>query len=218
MTSTVLEAFGVAAREEKIWTHTRWTLYQLLSDFIIYKPSVHLIVKWRNKLNRTEWDNAAFVQFRTLISEPEASSLAQFCKLQTQEYDRLIGQHSLRESFYASTESQHSAVSASVEYDQAGVILNRTSDEKNDELSMELEFMAVLSERLTEQGVRSQVECEQLAITQWRFLKQHLLMWVPAFCEEVRNQTASPLYAALSDLMDELLTADYRWLDTQVHS
>lgn len=221
MTSATMEKAGTGAREENRWTHTRWMMYQLLSDFIIYRPSVHLVMKWRGKLQRTEWENEAFDRFKAIISAPDTASLAAFCKGETSEYDRLVGQRQagipLRESFYAGCESGLAAIRVSAEYDRAGVILNKASGEKDDELSMELEFMAVLSERLTEQGVRSQAECEQLARTQWGFVKRHLLTWVPAFCGELRKHTTSPLYLSLCMLMEELIASDYAWLDKRVN-
>lgn len=220
MTSATMEKAVMMEREENQWTHTRWMMYQLLSDFVIYRPSVHLVMKWRGKLQRLEWESEAFNRFKAIISEPDTTSLAAFCKGETLEYDRLVGQRQagipLRESFYAGCEAELAAMRVSAEYDRAGVILNKTSGEKDDELSMELEFMAVLSERLTEQGVRSQGECEQLARIQWGFVKRHLLTWVPAFCGELRKHTESPLYLSLCALMEELIASDYAWLNERI--
>ncbi len=220
MTSAMMEKTGTAAREEKHWTHTRWMMYQLLSDFIIYRPSVHLVMKWRGKLKRLEWQCEAFDRFKAIISGPDADSLADFCKRETQEYDRLLERRQaavpLREALYTDCGSELSAVRASAEYDRAGVILNKTAGEKDDELSVELEFMAVLAERLTEQGVRSKTECDQLMRTQLGFVKRHMRVWVPPFCGELRKHTDSPLYLALCALMEELMVSDYAWLGEQV--
>lgn len=220
MTSAMMEKTGAAAREEQNWTHTRWMMYQLLSDFIIYRPSVHLVMKWRSKLKRVEWPCEAFDRFKATISEPDAASLAAFCKGETREYDRLLERRQaivpLREAWYAECEAERSAVRASAEYDRAGVILNKTAGEKDDELSVELEFMAVLAERLTEQGVRSEAECEALVRAQSGFVKRHMQVWVPPFCAELRKQTDSPLYSSLCALMEELTACDQAWLDGQI--
>jgi len=216
----MMEKTGAAARQEKNWTHTRWMMYQLLSDFIIYRPSVHLVMKWRSKLRQTQWPCEAFDRFKTIISEPDTDSLASFCKNETREYDRLLERGRaivpLREAWYANCEAELSAVRASAEYDRAGVILNKTAGEKDDELSVELEFMAVLSERLTEQGVRSKAECEALVRAQAGFVKRHMQAWVSPFCAELRKQTDSPLYSSLCALMEELIACDQVWLDGQI--
>ncbi|OWA36120.1 hypothetical protein B9G55_09695 [Saccharibacillus sp. O16] len=220
MTSAMMEKTGATAREEKDWTHTRWMMYQLLSDFMIYRPSVHLVMKWRSKLSRTEWACEALDRFKAIIAEPDTHSLASFCKQETHEYDRLLERRQaaipLREALYTDCEAELSAVRASAEYDRAGVILNKTAGEKDDELSVELEFMTVLAERLTEQGVRSQTECEALIRTQLGFVKRHMSVWVPPFCAQLRQHTDSPLYLALCDLMEEVLTFDHAWLNKQV--
>ncbi|NGZ76190.1 TorD/DmsD family molecular chaperone [Saccharibacillus alkalitolerans] len=220
MTTATMEKNGSTARGDEQWAHTRMTLYQLLSDFIIYKPSVHLLMKWRRKLENAAWDNEAYSRFKAIIGEPGAASLPAFCAGESREYDVLVGRRQtagipLRESFYAGGEAETIACRASAEYDRAGVILNKTAGEKDDELSVELEFMAVLAERMTE-GVRSRAEREQLARIQLGFLKRHLLPWVPSFCSEMRKHTESPLYLNLCGIMESLIVSDSEWLGARV--
>ncbi|WP_172196321.1 TorD/DmsD family molecular chaperone [Saccharibacillus qingshengii] len=220
MTTAMMERPESAAHGDEHWTYTRLTLYQLLSDFIIYKPSVHLLMKWRRHLERISWDNEAFGRFRVLVADRDTSSLPAFCAAESHEYERLVGRRQssgipLRESFYAGGTAEVTACRASAEYDRAGVILNKTAGEKDDELSVELEFMTVLAERMTE-GVRSREERERLARIQLGFVKRHLLTWVPSFCAELRSHTESALYLELCGMLEALITRDYQWLSARI--
>ncbi len=220
MTTAMMEKQGSAVHGDEHWAQTRLTLYQLLSEFIIYKPSVHLTMKWRRKLEHTLWNDGAFLRFRSILAELEPSSLRPYCTAQAREYERLIGRRRgsgipLRESGYVRVEAGLAACRAGAAYDRAGVTLNRTSGEKDDELSVELEFMAVLAERMIE-GVRSRGERERLARMQLEFVQRHLLTWIPSFCEEMRAGTVSPLYLNLCAMLEAVLLFDRAWLSARV--
>ncbi|MDO3412151.1 molecular chaperone TorD family protein [Saccharibacillus sp. CPCC 101409] len=220
MTTATMEKISGTTRGDEQWAHTRLSIYQMLSEFVIHKPSVHLLVRWQRILDRIDGAGAAVESFRDSLRGLEISSLPALCAIEEREYERLVGRRSarcvsLRESFYAGEEAERMAVRVRVQYERAGINLNKMAGEKDDELGVELEFMTALAERMTE-GVRSREEQDELAALQLNFLEEHLLEWVPSFCAEVRKYTQSPLYVGLCTLMEEFIAADREWLSLRV--
>ncbi len=72
-----------------------------------------------------------------------------------------------------------------------------------DHLSVELDFMADLCAR---EGTKT---------LQSEFLKQHLGRWIPAFCEQVCEETELPFYRALAELTRNFIASEQELLANQ---
>lgn len=75
-----------------------------------------------------------------------------------------------------------------------------------DHVSVELEFLEKLAGRESaawnegdHDGAQWCVEVER------RFLEDHVLKWVPTFCDKVMERAVTPFYAAMAELTKELL-------------
>jgi len=83
-----------------------------------------------------------------------------------------------------------------------------------DHLGVELKFMAFLchdeSVACTKQN--STKEVAALRDAQRQFLQDHLLAWVPAYCERLQREAQEDFYAAAASLTAELLGEDYALL------
>lgn len=84
--------------------------------------------------------------------------------------------------------------------------------EPEDHLSLELEFMAYLSKRAADALQAGDREGALMAIEkQQEFLENHLLSWVPAFCEDVQRLSREPFYQAFARI-----TAGYLGLEREL--
>jgi TorA maturation chaperone TorD len=133
-----------------------------------------------------------------------------------EEYDRVFGIVHARECPPYETEyhenaepffrSQQLADIAGF-YRAFGLTTARAVPERPDHVSLELEFMALLSmnKRLAleaESGDRSSLEaidvCEQ---AERAFLRDHLAWWLPSFCTGLRRKAGDGLYAAAGRIL-----------------
>jgi TorA maturation chaperone TorD len=77
-------------------------------------------------------------------------------------------------------------------YHSAGLVIDEETDIPPDHLSAELLFMSYLIE-------------EDLIELQEDFLGQHLTVWVPDFCEEIKRYARTTFYSQMSDLLRGLI-------------
>jgi TorA maturation chaperone TorD len=80
-------------------------------------------------------------------------------------------------------------------YAAAGLGLDDTYDVAPDHLSLEFLFMSYLIEN----GKR---EMEQ------KFLEQHLINWVPYYCEEVMKQSQTIFYREIAEIVKDFLISE----------
>jgi putative dimethyl sulfoxide reductase chaperone len=83
-----------------------------------------------------------------------------------------------------------------------------------DHLGVELKFMALLcfQEAQAWTGNRSGEAGDWLR-RESAFLDQHLLAWVPGFCETIARESREPFYAVVAELTRQILTEDRTLLD-----
>jgi TorA maturation chaperone TorD len=83
-----------------------------------------------------------------------------------------------------------------------------------DHVSMELEFMMILSERSTE-AVRADDmdEATNLLKAQYNFLMEHLISWTPMLFAEMRKFAKTDMYKGLSYLTQGILQTDKELLE-----
>ncbi len=106
------------------------------------------------------------------------------------------------ESFYnyPLSEAPKTLGSATVEvrrfYESAGLTMEEELQIVPDHISAELLFMSYLAgnERIDEQRT---------------FIKEHLIKWVPVFCDEVWEHAKTSFYKQIAILLKELVSSDY---------
>ncbi|NNF97269.1 MAG: molecular chaperone TorD family protein [Halobacteria archaeon] len=82
-----------------------------------------------------------------------------------------------------------------------------------DHLVYELRFMASLSHAEEEASRAAAIEeTEWARECQIRFLDEHLLTWVPEYCERIAEQAQEPLYQALAKVTGRVIAEDARQL------
>jgi DMSO reductase family type II enzyme chaperone len=90
-------------------------------------------------------------------------------------------------------------------YAEAGLALAPDYHDLPDHVAMELGFMAYLTMQEAEaQGkdVRVWLEKERT------FLRDHLIVWLPRFCQRVREKSQHPFYATLAELTMTFVNLD----------
>ncbi len=95
------------------------------------------------------------------------------------------------------------------EYRQAGLTRAHGFNEPEDHLALEFEFMAHLgrkSQEALEAG--NLVAGLEYLEKQHAFLKEHLLVWVPRFCQDVKRVAQSGFYLGIAALTLEILNAE----------
>lgn len=101
------------------------------------------------------------------------------------------------------------AASVEAAYRRHGLSLYPCHRELPDHVATELVFMYFLSRQEGEAWEKGQAEtAREFRHAQLEFLREHLVRWVPDFCEQVQNATRSNLYWALADILREFLVAE----------
>ncbi|MEG1830997.1 MAG: molecular chaperone TorD family protein [Raoultibacter sp.] len=94
-------------------------------------------------------------------------------------------------------------------YRREGLVATTDTSEPEDHLATEFEFMAYLCEKAflaAEEG-----NCEMLAhhvAAQKDFFTQHIVPWVPLFCDDFDKQVKTEYYKALSNLTRQHIAMD----------
>ena len=83
-----------------------------------------------------------------------------------------------------------------------------------DHLAVELRFMALLAAQECAAWNERDIELTRALLTRQRtFLDDHLLAWVPAYCEKVAAEACEPFFAAFARLTAEALARDRENVD-----
>jgi TorA maturation chaperone TorD len=70
-----------------------------------------------------------------------------------------------------------------------------------DHISVEFEFMAALSRQEAQAWAKEdEKSARQYLDVQQTFIKDHLIQWIPEFCEKVSQQAELPFYRAMAEL------------------
>lgn len=107
---------------------------------------------------------------------------------------------------------QHT-IQVRVFYARHGMEFVRIHQMPEDAIAIELEFMRVLTERLTQAVEQNDAEAEKLLLNeQLDFLRQHLLMWVPTFAMFCQRRANTAFYSALAAVLMGFLNWDEQTL------
>lgn len=104
-------------------------------------------------------------------------------------------------------------------YREAGADLPSTSRERLDHLGMELDFMRFLcgeESRLWLSGAAD--DATRYRRIQRRFLANHLMPWVPGYCEKVLAEPCVPFFHGVAKALSGFLAGDARLLDRWVEA
>ena len=86
--------------------------------------------------------------------------------------------------------------------------------ESEDHIALELEFMAVLGDRIvTAAEASDEAEVERLLSTQRNFLEDHLASWAPLMTADLRRFAQCGLYQGLASLTDGFLQVEEEFFD-----
>ncbi|MEG0218183.1 MAG: molecular chaperone TorD family protein, partial [Raoultibacter sp.] len=98
-------------------------------------------------------------------------------------------------------------------YRREGLVATTDTSEPEDHLATEFEFMAYLCEKafLAAQEGNSERVAHYLA-AQKDFLTQHIVPWVPLFCDDFDKQVKTEYYKALSNLTRQHIAMDEDFL------
>ena len=94
-------------------------------------------------------------------------------------------------------------------YRQAGLAQSEEFKEPEDHIALELEFMADLCRKLSRalaEGDR--LACLAFLARQREFLDTHLLIWVPAFCNDLGKASSSDFYRGIATLTAEFIQSE----------
>jgi putative dimethyl sulfoxide reductase chaperone len=119
------------------------------------------------------------------------------------------------ESIHAAVPAQGDTIPSMVEaYRAAGFDHIDVPAVPQDHLAVELRFMALLAAQ--ESAARDGHDAEQVFALlghQRRFLDDHLLAWVPTYCERIAGEAREPFFAAVARMTSEALSLDRENID-----
>lgn len=97
-------------------------------------------------------------------------------------------------------------------YDDAGANLGLS--ELSDHIGVELAFLAYLCERENEALARGdQTAADNYRAYQRGFLREHLLSWIPAYCDTVGQRSSTAYFRTLAAITPELCRQDLAELE-----
>ncbi len=81
-------------------------------------------------------------------------------------------------------------------YSSAGLVISETYERAPDHLPLELLFMSYLIGN-------------NKTVMEANFLEQHLINWVPYYCEQLSKEAATAFYRGIAGIVKDFLTAEY---------
>ncbi len=133
----------------------------------------------------------------------------------TDEYTRLFlgpGSPSIPpyESMYIDGEMMGpSLLKLKKDYRNAGIAKSKEYMEPEDHIAFELKFMQYLCEEMLKNG-----ECRsKCSALQKKFMEDHLLKWVPDFCDDLYKSEKSDFYKGIAKITKGFIFMDKDWID-----
>lgn len=96
-------------------------------------------------------------------------------------------------------------------YVEAGLGLAPDHRDLPDHVATELGFMAHLASQEAEAQPRDALAWLD---RERAFLRDHLVVWLPRFCQRVREASRHPFYSALAELTVTFVNLDMEWIET----
>lgn len=103
------------------------------------------------------------------------------------------------------------------QYRRQGIVREEGCNILEDHVSLELEFMQVLSSRVAEKLRQDDEESAWVLLNDQRaFLSEHLLNWIGRFCADMRSFSKTDFYRGLSLYLEGYVRSDAALLDAMV--
>ncbi|WMT40730.1 molecular chaperone TorD family protein [Paenibacillus sp. D2_2] len=207
----------VISQDQAKWLKLRGWGYRLLVDFLGRPPRMSLIAQWHSQVelnNTVPMSSGGRRLINYLESIPE-NEIRRACYSEAEEFERLFMGPTAKvptcESLYRAREEGIDALECASDirtfYMESGIVFNKLNGERDDNIALELEYMAVMSEEMLDKLNLHQSLLEGLDL-QIRFLESHLLKWTEGFTSSLTAATTSPLYIGLAEMMNEFLNED----------
>jgi len=121
----------------------------------------------------------------------------------------------LESAFSEELQSTPGVLKLSIEEDYSEFGLDRSSHsvEPLDHIMLELEFMHFLSFKEGEALGKQNNEAGKYLMGQGRFCKNHLLKWVPALCECLRENARLPFFQLSANLTRDFILQDSAYIE-----
>lgn len=203
------------------WKQGRGMVYQLLIDFLGNPPSLSMVAQWRQYMVVREESllTAGGRILKNYMSSITPEQYTAICEMEKEEYYRLFDSvrpivPSLCESDYRSKLNKNTidcTLDISNMYAQSGIVFNKLHLEQDDHISIELEYMAVLGDRMLDDR-RLRTSQQALIDSQIEFLEQHLTQWIPSLADELYTKSRTPMYRAIGCILKEFLPHDIEML------
>ena len=100
-------------------------------------------------------------------------------------------------------------------YREEGLVLNAAS-ELPDHIVTQLEYLHFLNLAAMEAGVRGDHHLVQIyKVKQHRFYEDHIINWVPEFCDRIQSHSEIDFYRVMSRLLRNFILLENRSLDAE---
>jgi TorA maturation chaperone TorD len=94
-------------------------------------------------------------------------------------------------------------------YNEAGMELASGTTEPPDHIGIELSYLSYLCSRQADaHRSRDSTDTARYSRMQYDFLRQHVLRWVPSFCQQIAQADTTGFYRGIAILTKEFLLAD----------
>lgn len=199
----------------------RLSVYDLLRRVFLWQFPLELfadLVKASNgEQSGAEPNCSPEAQFKAYLSSLPPNGLEEIYKEIHIEYTRLfVGPHHLPappyESVYRNPERlmmQDETIDVRLFYAQNGYRVTRISQEPDDTIGLELEFMLAMSKASTDALLANDLSrLADLISTQWRFWDAHLSKWVPDFCNDIVENSTCEFWKSVATFTRSFLEQD----------
>ena len=97
-------------------------------------------------------------------------------------------------------------------YQELGLIKEKTFTQPEDHIAVELDFMAHLCLEMQSAIDKGETESvDRLIKTQQDFLKNHLALWVPEFCDDIlKGSSENGFYGAVAQILREFILLEQK--------
>lgn len=203
----------------------RLGVYRILQNALGNEPNVEMLASFADQSTREvlslfvtkegEYGRAVGNLFEAAASEKVSS--IDFVNQLRDDFTRLfVGPGNVEvepwESVYLSKDRvlfQPSTLEVRRSYVEQGLLPQNYPKVADDHIALELDFMASLADKaLRAHLANDEEERDRRLIAAKAFLEQHLLVWVPAFAEKLRQVPHGQFYCLIGDLLQAYLHED----------
>lgn len=199
----------------------RYSVYDLLRRIFLWQFPLELLMDLA-KASQGEQSGETPVcspeaPFRAYLKSLPADGLEELHRELHIEFTRLfVGPHHLPappyESVYRNPNRlmmQDETIDVRLFYAKNGFRVTRISQQPDDTIGIELEFMLAMSKAsLDALSGNDHSKLAALIATQWQFCEEHLTKWVPKFCQDIIENSTSEFWKSVAAFTRSFLEED----------